>query len=184
MAQQSVKLRATELAESGTATRSRDMAHLKALVKRALIVNGMSPTRDQVNHDTIFVEHSKHECQQSNLYTADACSRFVRNRSSAERVGGPTRVGLDMVFSQPLQLSIFTARAHNKHTGNFRALVQRGAGGISRCSKSRDSAAGSSPSQTLTLVLICKPPPLSGCIRRLVLRLSCGRRFGLAPDQL
>lgn len=49
MAQQSVKLRATELAESGTATRSRDVAELKTLVKRALIVNGISPTKDQAS---------------------------------------------------------------------------------------------------------------------------------------
>lgn len=48
LAQQNLKLRATELAESGTAIRSRDVAELKTLVKRALIMNGMSPTKDQV----------------------------------------------------------------------------------------------------------------------------------------
>ncbi|CAM9401133.1 unnamed protein product [Ectocarpus fasciculatus] len=49
LAQQNLKLRATELAESGTAIRSRDVAELKTLVKRALIVNGMSPTKDQID---------------------------------------------------------------------------------------------------------------------------------------
>ncbi|CAM9120215.1 unnamed protein product, partial [Ectocarpus sp. 13 AM-2016] len=49
LAQQNVKLRATELAESGTAIRSRDVAGLKTLVKRALIINGMSPTKDQID---------------------------------------------------------------------------------------------------------------------------------------
>lgn len=48
MAQQNVKLRATELAASGTANRSRDMTVLKTLLKRALRVTGISPTRDQV----------------------------------------------------------------------------------------------------------------------------------------
>ncbi|CAM9191667.1 unnamed protein product [Ectocarpus sp. 4 AP-2014] len=49
LAQQNLKLRATELAESGTAIRSRDVAKLKTLVKRALIMNGMSPTKDQID---------------------------------------------------------------------------------------------------------------------------------------
>jgi len=49
MPQQNVKLRATELSESGTVTPSRDMAALKTLVKRALIMNGISPTKYQVN---------------------------------------------------------------------------------------------------------------------------------------
>lgn len=48
MRQQNAKARATELAEAGTAHRARDMAEFKAMVKRALIVNGMSPTKDQV----------------------------------------------------------------------------------------------------------------------------------------
>eukprot|EP00903_Cladosiphon_okamuranus_P016193 g14943.t2 len=49
LAQQSVKSRATELAESGTATRSQDFAQLKMIVKRALLVSGMSPTTDQID---------------------------------------------------------------------------------------------------------------------------------------
>ncbi|CAM9106957.1 unnamed protein product [Hapterophycus canaliculatus] len=49
LAQPSVKLRTTELAESGTVYRSRDMAEVKSFAKRALIVTGISPTRDQID---------------------------------------------------------------------------------------------------------------------------------------
>lgn len=48
VAQPTVKLRTTELAESGTVYRSRDMAEVKTFAKRALIVIGISPTKDQV----------------------------------------------------------------------------------------------------------------------------------------
>lgn len=46
--QSSTRGRALELAEVGTAYRNRDMVQLKAMIKRALVVNGMSPTKDQV----------------------------------------------------------------------------------------------------------------------------------------
>lgn len=48
LAQHNVRGRATELAEAGTANRARDVAEFKAMLKRALIINGMSPTKDQV----------------------------------------------------------------------------------------------------------------------------------------
>ncbi|CAM9710872.1 unnamed protein product [Scytosiphon promiscuus] len=49
LAQPTVKLRTTELAESGTVYRTRDMAEVKTFAKRALIVTGISPTKYQVD---------------------------------------------------------------------------------------------------------------------------------------